>query len=153
MPVQTRKNPVSGLGAVLFDSELTWLWTWSGKCFGYREGDKLFTLEGLQIGRFVGREVYGADGYYLGETGPVDDAQALVTNMYKRSRTQPGFAPVLADPKAARPGQPARPFYAGHEDFPSSAELLTEMGRTLPVNIQRALRARRQPGVSKATSH
>ena len=153
MPVQTRKNPANGLGAVLYDSQTTWLWTWSGKCFGYREGDKLYTLEGLQVGRFVGREVYGSDGYYLGETGGADDAKCLVTNMYKKSLTQPGFVPVLTDPKMPRPAQPERPFYTGHEDFPSSAELVTEMGRTLPLDIQRALKARRQPGMSKATSH
>lgn len=153
MSVQTRKNPVNGLGSTLFELQLTWLWTWSGKSFGYREGDKLYTLEGLQVGRFVGREVYGSGGAYLGETGPGEDALALVTNQYKKSRTQTGFVPALADPKLPRPAQPPRPFYTGHEDFPSVGELMAGMGRTLPVEIQRALRARRQPGAARATSH
>jgi len=140
--------------AVLFESKiLTWMWTWSGKCFGYREGDYLYTLEGLTVGRFVGREVYGADGQYLGETGPGEDSMALVTNMYKKSQKQQGFVPKLADPKVARSEQPLRPFYTGHEDFPTAAQLVMDMSRTLPADIQRALRARRQPGVSRAASH
>ena len=44
-----------------------WYWTWSGECFGYREGDRLFAYHGLQVGQFDGDEVYGADGRYLGE--------------------------------------------------------------------------------------
>ena len=153
MTVQTRKNPASSLGAALFEPERIWLWTWSGKCFGYREGDDLFTLEGLQVGRFAGREVYGWDGRYLGEIGPGEDAMALVTNLYKRSRTQDGFRPVLVEARTARAAQPARPLYAGHEDFPSMAALLEEMGQSLPVEIHRALRSRRSRGTARATSH
>jgi hypothetical protein len=144
MSVQTRSNPISGIGAVLFDGERTWLWTWSGKSFGYREGDRLFTLEGLEAGRFVGREVYGPDGSYLGEVGPGDDAVALATNLYKRDRTQAPFVPTLADPRPPRPAQPVRPFYAGYEDFPSSWALLAKIWRSLPAEIQRVLLARRK---------
>ena len=150
MPVETRKSPVETLGATLFESRLKWLWTWGGKSFGYRDGDKLFTMEGLQVGRFFGREVYRPDGSYLGETGPGEDAVALVTNHYKRSRTQPGFVPVLVDPKMPLAPQPPRPFYLGHEDFPSAAELTAEIGRSLPADVQRGLRARRQKSGSLA---
>jgi len=132
---------------------LTWMWTWSGKCFGYRQGEHLYTLDGLMVGRFVGREVYAADGHYLGETGPGEDSAALVTNMYKKSQTQPGFVPKLADAKVGRPVQPPRPLYTGHEDFPTAADLIAEMGKALPADIQKALRVRRQPGLSRATSH
>jgi hypothetical protein len=39
-----------------------WLFTWGGKCFGYREGDDLWTHDGRHIGRFYGEEVYGKRG-------------------------------------------------------------------------------------------
>lgn len=134
----------------MFDGERTWLWTWSGKSFGYREGDRLFTLEGLEVGRFYGREVYGPDGAYLGEVGPGDDAVALATNLYKRGRRQTPFVPSLVNPRPPRPAQPVRPFYAGYADFPSPAELLARIWPCLPAEIQRALSARRQ-GTSSRT--
>ncbi len=33
------------------------LWTWSGKSFGYREGDELWTHDGNHAGRFDGDAV------------------------------------------------------------------------------------------------
>src|SRR2546427_80641 len=48
-------------------SEMDWLWTWGGECFGYRRNDRLLAYYGLQVGRFHGDEVYGSDGRYLGE--------------------------------------------------------------------------------------
>ena len=35
---------------------MDWLWNWGGKCFGYREGDSLFTYFGKEIGRFDGED-------------------------------------------------------------------------------------------------
>lgn len=31
---------------------MDWLWNWGGECFGYREGDSLFTYFGHEVGRF-----------------------------------------------------------------------------------------------------
>jgi hypothetical protein len=53
------------------------LWTWSGKYFGYRDGDELWTHDGRLAGRFYHDEVYGAAGRYLGE---VRDVDRLITN-------------------------------------------------------------------------
>ena len=70
-----------------------WLWTWGGACFGYRRDASLFTSDGLEIGRFFGTEVYGADGAYIGELNAAADGPRLITNLYKKSRTGVTFAP------------------------------------------------------------
>ena len=44
-----------------------WLWTWGGASFGFRDGESLFTHEGVEAGHFHGDEIYGSDGTYLGE--------------------------------------------------------------------------------------
>jgi hypothetical protein len=36
-------------------------------CFGYRDGDNLWTHDGRHAGRFVRNEVYDRNGAYLGE--------------------------------------------------------------------------------------
>src|SRR5216684_1608204 len=72
-----------------------WLWTWNGICFGYRLGDSLFTHDGVEVGRFTGPEIYGVDGRYLGEIGKANDGDRLVTNLYKKARTVPAFAPTF----------------------------------------------------------
>ena len=46
---------------------MDWLWNWGGECFGYREGDSLFTYFGHEVGRFDGEEIFGSNGRYLGE--------------------------------------------------------------------------------------
>jgi hypothetical protein len=46
---------------------MDWLWNWGGECFGYREGDSLFTYFGKEIRRFDGEEIFGSNGRYLGE--------------------------------------------------------------------------------------
>jgi hypothetical protein len=61
---------------------MEWLFTWDGKCFGYREGDNLWTHDGRHIGRFYGEEVYGQDGKYLGE---IMSGNRLITNKSKKS--------------------------------------------------------------------
>ncbi|NSW84553.1 MAG: hypothetical protein HPY90_15220 [Syntrophothermus sp.] len=57
-----------------------WLWTWGGRCFGYRDGDDLWTYDGKHVGRFIGDEVYAPDGSYLGE---IKDGR-LITNLSKK---------------------------------------------------------------------
>jgi hypothetical protein len=46
---------------------MDWLWNWGGKCFGYRDGESLFTYFGMEAGRFDGEEIHGSNGRYLGE--------------------------------------------------------------------------------------
>src|SRR5262245_62569197 len=46
---------------------MAWLYTWGGTCFGWRDGDDLWTHDGRHVGRFHRDEVYGPDGRYLGE--------------------------------------------------------------------------------------
>jgi len=96
---------------------MIWLWTWGGKCFGYRDGDDLWTVSGQHIGRFNGDEVYSPRGTYLGE---VMSGNRLITNSGKSAWRGTSFAPY-----ASRAGYtPYAPYagyamYAGHEDFPS----------------------------------
>jgi hypothetical protein len=35
---------------------MDWLWTWGGTCFGYRDGDDLWTHGGKHVGRFEGEK-------------------------------------------------------------------------------------------------
>jgi hypothetical protein len=62
---------------------ITWLWTCSGKFFGYRLGDALFTYKGYQAGQFgEGDEIYNSAGQYIGE---IRMFNRLVTNVSKRT--------------------------------------------------------------------
>ena len=46
---------------------MDWFWNWGGECFGYRNGESLFTYFGKEAGRFDGEEIYGSNGRYPGE--------------------------------------------------------------------------------------
>jgi hypothetical protein len=46
---------------------MDWFWNWGGECFGYRDGDSLFSYFGKEFGRFDGEEIYGSNGRCLGE--------------------------------------------------------------------------------------
>jgi hypothetical protein len=97
-----------------------WLWTWSGVSFGYRLGDSLFTHDGIEVGRFIGLEVYGVDGRYLGEVGTAEDGSRLITNLHKKSLAMDDFVPTF-DTAYKRLANRAGlgPLFCGHEDFPS----------------------------------
>lgn len=71
---------------------MEWLWTWSGRCFGYRDGDNLWTHDGRDIGRFHDDEVYGSDDRYLGEI----INNRLITNKSKKVQRRSGFAPYAS---------------------------------------------------------
>jgi len=98
---------------------MQWLWTWGGKCFGYRDGNRLFAYFGLQVGQFHGEEVYGADGHYMGE---VMSQNRLITHLGKKNWKQSSFAPVLTAGYAPYAGYAGYAMYAGYEDFPSPDE-------------------------------
>ena len=44
---------------------MDWLWNWGGKCFGYRDGESLFTYFGKEAGRFDGRKFMEATDVIL----------------------------------------------------------------------------------------
>lgn len=95
---------------------MNWLWTWGGRCFGYREGSELWTYDGKHVGRFNGNnEVFGPDGRYLGEI--INDR--LIRNSAKSFWQSYAFTPY-----AQRMGfMPYMNYvgyvmYAGHEEFP-----------------------------------
>ncbi len=46
---------------------MDWFWNWGGECFGYRNGDSLFTYFGREVGRFHDDEIYGSNSRYVGE--------------------------------------------------------------------------------------
>lgn len=100
----------------------TWLWTWSGRCFGYRDGDDLWTYSGHHIGVFRGEEVYGPDGRYLGE---LTNGDRLITDRRKTNRRQGSFLPWARRAAYAKYADYAGyAMYAGYEDFPSVEALV-----------------------------
>ena len=44
---------------------MEWVRTWGGKCFGYIDGEDLWTYGGKHIGKRYDDEFYGPDGRYL----------------------------------------------------------------------------------------
>jgi hypothetical protein len=101
------------------ENKLDWLWTWNGDCFGYRQEASLFTYDGVEVGRFLGPEVYSFDGRYLGEMSAAQDGYRLITNVYKKSRTQEPFAISFSSPQRRLSRRPPESPITGHEDFPS----------------------------------
>ena len=95
---------------------MEWLWTWGGRCFGYRDGDDLWTYDGKHVGRFSGDEVYAPDGQYLGE---IISGNRLITNKSKKSWRHGSFTPYARRAGYAKYADYAGyAMYAGYEDFP-----------------------------------
>jgi len=100
---------------------MNWLWNCSGACFGYLEGDDLWTYSGRHVGRRMGSEIYDARGNYLGE---VVNLNRLMANMEKQ--TWRGYAFTPSPTKGAVVRQSAgeeQPLYPGHGDFPEADSL------------------------------
>jgi hypothetical protein len=94
-----------------------WLWTWGGICFGYREGDELWTHAGRHVGHFRENEAYDPNGGYLGE---IRNGVRLITDARKLARRQLPFFPLPPRPGAGpHPPSTALPLRADHRDFPS----------------------------------
>jgi hypothetical protein len=84
-----------------------WLWTWDGVCFGYRRGNSLFTYDGIEVGRFSGVEVYGADSsikttekhyapFVASMQRMLDEAVATLDSSHRhRARSLPVKPPIL----------------------------------------------------------
>lgn len=93
---------------------MEWLWTWSGKSFGYRNDDNLFTHFGKHIGKFYDSEVYDVQGKYLGEL----NNNRLINNTRKRSFIRGSFAPYAGCAYAKYGDYIGYVMYAGFKDFP-----------------------------------
>lgn len=46
---------------------MKYLWTWSGRYFGYRQDNQLWASSGIHVGMIYDDEVYDHKGHYLGE--------------------------------------------------------------------------------------
>ena len=96
---------------------IDWLWTCRGECFGYRQGDALFTYDGRQVGQFAeGDEIYGRDGRYLGE---ISRTGRLITNASKKTWTRAGFSPTAGNRFSKNNDVSPNEIRPGYEDFPS----------------------------------
>jgi len=95
---------------------MDWFWNWGGECFGYREGDSLFTYFGKEVGRFDGEEIFGSNGRYLGE---VMNDNRLITNRSKKSWVRGSFGPRRSGSYARYANYAGYAMYAGYEDFPA----------------------------------
>src|SRR6266853_5362024 len=106
--------------AILASLTPSWLWTWNGVCFGYRRGDSLFTYDGIEVGRFSGAEVYGAEGSYLGEVRSTEeDGDRLITSSYKKLRTAAAFILIIERAQKRPVDRNQEVLYCGYEHFPS----------------------------------
>jgi hypothetical protein len=101
---------------------MKWLWTWGGECFGYLDGDDLWTYHGKHVGRRANRdEIYAPDGRYLGE---IMNNERLITNRSKHGWRGSSFGTWGGRGAYARYANYAGyAMYAGYEDFPSPDEL------------------------------
>ena len=101
--------------------ELRWVWTWSGRCFGYWEEDDLWTSTGRHVGRRSGADVFSPTGRYVGE---IMSNGRLITNKAKAGDRGITFTPAAV--REARPApidSSALIVYRGYQDFPQHDEV------------------------------
>lgn len=72
-------------------NSLNWLWSWGGKCVGYKDGDNLWGYDGHNIGKFYGIEIYSPDGCYLFEQY---SNGRLVIDKSKKNKTNEQYTPL-----------------------------------------------------------
>jgi hypothetical protein len=97
---------------------LRWVWTITGRSFGYIQDACLFTYDGRNIARLVGgsEEIYALDGRYLGE---VRNWNALVVVDERSSWTgEPARPDPPLRPVHRWPDRDALPMPGGLSDFP-----------------------------------
>jgi 4-fold beta flower protein len=100
-------------------SQFEWLWTWSGKCLGYRNQDDLYSYKGRHIGHFAeGDEIYGHDGSYLGE---VRTTGRLITNLCKYKWRRRAFSPLVGRGFEQKTDMIGKNIPEGFTDFPTLA--------------------------------
>jgi hypothetical protein len=93
-----------------------WFWTWSGKSFGYNDGDALRTHDGKHIGQFYGNEIYAQNGNYLGE---IKNNNRLIVDKNKKLNRKAPFMPYVNNvPHINNVNYVGFIMYVGYEDFP-----------------------------------
>jgi hypothetical protein len=93
-----------------------WVWTWSGRCFGYWEADDLWTYLGKHVGRRSGTDVFAPSGRYMGE---ITANGRLTVNKAKVAQHGSSFVPFAHRAiSKSEPAAHALPVYLGYEDFP-----------------------------------
>lgn len=101
---------------------MKWVWTWSGKSFGWIENDHLITHDGVHAGIIHGAEIYAADGRYLGE---IKNENRLITSLAKKGRRWSSFTPrARSMSRVPYVNYAGYVMYAGYEDFPAPVEFL-----------------------------
>ncbi len=96
------------------------LWTWSGKYFGYLNGNELRTHDGRCVERFYGDEVYDSNGYYLGE---IKNGNRLITKRSGRTSRKSSFSSCAKMPSIAKlVGYAGYAMVSGYKDFPGPEE-------------------------------
>ena len=93
---------------------MKWLWTWGGKCYGYQDGDRLFRVDGENVGYFVGNEIYSCNsGRYIGEL----KNSRLITNKSKKSKCRSSVVQQVGITAVIPCNYVGYVMYAGYEDF------------------------------------
>jgi hypothetical protein len=94
---------------------MIWLWTWGGRCFGYRDADDLWTYDGRHVSRFAGNSVFDSNGQYVGEVS----SERLIARLDRKGLMGPSFAPSGSRPANAKFTDDAGfAMLTGYEDFP-----------------------------------
>jgi len=90
-------------------------WSWGGKYIGQSTNDTLYSYTGTPIGMFIGKELYGFDGLYLGE---IMSNNRIIVNISKKSyRKSVGYKPCNHSSFARYCDYAGYAMYAGYEDF------------------------------------
>ncbi len=66
------------------------VWKWSGKYYGYIDGNNSWSQNGEHVGRIIGDEIYNTRGHYIGE---IRNGNRLIVNKSKKHKTVGSFAP------------------------------------------------------------
>ena len=108
-------RPTRSIIETAVQSDCDWLWTWSGACFELPTTN--FPLYARWAGSwsYFGAEVYGADGWYIGEVSVAGDGPRLITNLYKKSRARAIFVPDADRPQRRLEARTPEPLFIGHE--------------------------------------
>ncbi len=93
---------------------MKWLWTWDGKCYGYQDGDRLFRVDGENVGYFVGNEIYSCNsGRYTGEL----KNSRLITNKSKKSKHRSPIVQQVGMTAVTPCDYVGYVMHVGYEDF------------------------------------
>jgi hypothetical protein len=110
----------------MVQNRIQWLWLRDGRCFGYRQGDRLFADDGQQVGRFVGERIFNHDGVYIGvlHARSVHDPESrLVTRLADIGLQHDGFEPAWGEKRVPPHDHAELSLAPGYRAFPTASEL------------------------------